>query len=161
MGANKVMDNTAKRSTDDVRSIIDDVQLPAAETICKLGEASRIISELDRPATILPHPCNGPLYADWTFPDYIKKMREELAEIEQAYNDIATAPNGTTTGDNAILVNSLFLECTDMITVVTSAMDAAKCDEHMRQEYQRRVNDSNAKRDGGRRVKQKYGKELK
>ena len=28
MGANKVMDNTAKRSTDDVRSIIDDVQLP-------------------------------------------------------------------------------------------------------------------------------------
>lgn len=34
------MDNTAKRSTDDVRSIIDDVQLPAAETIFKLGEAS-------------------------------------------------------------------------------------------------------------------------
>ena len=40
MVANKVMDNTAKRSTDDVRSIIDDVQLLAAETICKLGEAS-------------------------------------------------------------------------------------------------------------------------
>ena len=153
MVANKVMDNTAKRSTDDVRAIIDDVQLLAAETICKLGEASRIISELDRSATILPHPCNGPLYADWLFPDYIKKMREELAEIEQAYNDIATAPIGTTTGDNAILVNSLFLECTDMITVVTSAMDAAKCDEHMRQEYQRRVNDSNAVRDGGQRIR--------
>ena len=28
MVANKVMDNTAKRSTDDVRAIIDDVQLP-------------------------------------------------------------------------------------------------------------------------------------
>ena len=40
MGANKFMDNTVKRSTDDVRAIIDDVKLPAAETICKLGEAS-------------------------------------------------------------------------------------------------------------------------
>ena len=40
MGMNKFMDKTIKRSTDDVRAIIDDVQLPAAETICKLGEAS-------------------------------------------------------------------------------------------------------------------------
>ena len=40
MWVDKFMDNTAKRSTDDVRAIIDDVQLPAAETICKLGEAS-------------------------------------------------------------------------------------------------------------------------
>ena len=40
-------------------------------------------------------------------------------------------------------------------------LEYVKCDESMRQEYQRRVNDSNAKRDGGRRVNQKYGKELK
>ena len=38
MVANKVMDNTAKRSTDDVRSIIDDVQLPAA---CERQQCSK------------------------------------------------------------------------------------------------------------------------
>ena len=146
-----------------VRLIVREMQADNAETIVKAAEVLNMMKQIenDEATVVLPHPCNGPLYADWLFPDYIKKMREELAEIEQAYNDIATAPIGTTQGDNAILVNSLFLECTDMITVVTSAMDAAKCDEHMRQEYQRRVNDSNAKRDGGRRVKQKYGKELK
>ena len=146
-----------------VRLIVQEVQADNAETIVKAAEVLNMMKQIenDKETVVLPQPCNGPLYADWLFPDYIKKMREELAEIEQAYNDIATAPSGTTQGDNAMLVNSLFLECTDMITVVTSAMDAAKCDEHMRQEYQRRVNDSNAVRDGGRRVKQKYGKELK
>ena len=146
-----------------VRLIVQEVQADNAETIVKAAEVLNMMKQIenDEATVVLPQPCNGPLYADWLFPDYIKKMREELAEIEQAYNDVATAPIGTTQGYNAMLVNSLFLECTDMITVVTSAMDAAKCDEHMRQEYQRRVNDSNAKRDGGRRVKQKYGKELK
>ena len=119
-----------------------------------MDDALIALDEIDEETNvILPQPCNGPLYADWLFPDYIKKMREELAEIEQAYNDVATAPIGTTQWYNAMLVNSLFLECTDMITVVTSAMDAAKCDEHMRQEYQRRVNDSNAVRDGGQRIR--------
>ena len=157
------MTTTKHELIERVRLIVQEVQADNAETIVKAAEVLNMMKQIenDEATVVLPHPCNGPLYADWLFPDYIKKMREELAEIEQAYNDIATAPSGTTQGDNAILVNSLFLECTDMITVVTSAMDAAKCDEHMRQEYQRRVNDSNAKRDGGRRVKQKYGKELK
>ena len=157
------MATTKQELTERIRLIVQEMQADNAETIVKAAGVLNMMKQIenDEATAVLPQPCNGPLYADWTFPDYIKKMREELAEIEQAYNDIATAPIGTTQGYNAMLVNSLFLECTDMITVVTSAMDAAKCDEHMRQEYQRRVNDSNAKRDGGRRVKQKYGKELK
>ena len=38
MVANKVMDNTAKRSTDDVMAIIDDVQLLAA---CERQQCSK------------------------------------------------------------------------------------------------------------------------
>ena len=157
------MTTTKHELIERVRLIVQEVQADNAETIVKAAEVLNMMKQIenDEATVVLPHPCNGPLYADWLFPDYIKKMREELAEIEQAYNDVATAPIGTTQGYNAMLVNSLFLECTDMITVVTSAMDTAECDEHMRQEYQRRVNDSNAKRDGGRRVKQKYGKERK
>ena len=47
----------------------------------------------------------------------------------------------------------LFLECTDLITVVTSAMESAGCGEKRRQAYQGMVNSSNAVRDGGRRVR--------
>ena len=157
------MTTTKHELIERVRLIVREMQADNAVNVARTAAVLNMMKQIenDEATVVLPHPCNGPLYADWLFPDYIKKMREELAEIEQAYNDVATAPIGTTQGDNAILVNSLFLECTDMITVVTSAMDAAKCDEHMRQEYQRRVNDSNAKRDGGRRVNQKYGKERK
>ena len=130
------MATTKHELIEHVRLIVQDWQADNAETIVKAAEVLNMMKQIenDKTAVVLPRPCNGPLYADWTFPDYIKKMREELAEIEQAYNDIATAPSGTTTWYNAMLVNSLFLECTDMITVVTSAMDAAQCDEHMRQE---------------------------
>ena len=95
--------------------------------------------------TILPRPCNGPLYDKWCFADYMRKMREELAEIEDAYRHIDYAEGET--------INHLFLECTDLITVVTSAMEYAGCNEQARQTYQEVVNSSNAIRDGGRRVR--------
>ena len=41
MVANKVMDNTAKRSTDDVGAIIDDVQLPTACEPCQRSKGRR------------------------------------------------------------------------------------------------------------------------
>ena len=72
-------------------------------------------------------------------------MREELAEIESAYKHIDYG-NGAT-------IDHLFLECTDLITVVTSAMEHAGCDENKRQVYQGMVNSSNAVRDRGRRVR--------
>ena len=130
-----------------VRLIVQEVQADNAETIVKAAEVLNMMKQIenDEATAVLPQPCNGPLYDDWCFADYTSKMREEVAEIEDAFRHIDYRDGAT--------IDHLFLECTDLITVVTSAMDAAKCDEHMRQEYQRRVNDSNAVRDGGQRIR--------
>lgn len=101
---------------------------------------------------ILPQPCNGPLY-DGLPPDaFLDKVQEEVDELD---DELAKFTHGHNN------FNEVCLEVTDAITALTTLLDRIGCNEHMRQEYQRRVNDSNAKRDGGRRVKQKYGKELK
>lgn len=101
---------------------------------------------------ILPQPCNGPLYDDCTLDDFFRKVCEEVDELEE---ELMKFTHGH---DNRKYV---CLEATDAITALTTLLDRIGCNEEMRQKYQRRVNDSNAKRDGGRRVKQKYGKELK
>ena len=147
------MDDNKRRLVRHVMELMQDWQAEDAHRIADIGDALNAMHQIAASDPVLPRPCNGPLYDDWCFADYTSKMREEVAEIEDAFRHIDYRDGAT--------IDHLFLECTDLITVVTSAMDAAKCDEHMRQEYQRRVNDSNAKRDGGRRVKQKYGKELK
>lgn len=95
-----------------------------------------------RASVVLPHPCDGELYKDWTAADYFAKIAEEHLEVIDAYKEIEK--NG---GDSQHFLR----ECTDLIIATTGLMNYLGCDEKMRQEYMKEVNESNAKRDGGRR----------
>ena len=95
-----------------------------------------------RASVVLPHPCDGELYKDWTAADYFAKIAEEHLEVIDAYKEIEK--NG---GDSQHFLR----ECTDLIIATTGLMNYLGCDEKMRQEYMKEVNGSNAKRDGGRR----------
>ena len=97
-----------------------------------------------RASVVLPHPCDGELYKDWTASDYFAKMAEEHLEVIEAYKEIEK--NG---GDSRHFLK----ECTDLIIATTSLMDYLGCDEKMRQQYMKEINESNAKRDGGKRFK--------
>ena len=95
-----------------------------------------------RASVVLPHPCDGELYKDWTAADYFAKIAEEHLEVIDAYKEIEK--NG---GDSQHFLR----ECTDLIVATTGLMNYLGCDEKMRQEYMKEINESNAKRDGGRR----------
>ena len=95
-----------------------------------------------RASVVLPHPCDGPLYKDCTAADYFAKMAEEHLEVIEAYKEIEK--NG---GDSRHFLK----ECTDLIIMTTSLMNYLGCDEKMRQQYMKEINESNAKRDGGKR----------
>lgn len=97
-----------------------------------------------RASVVLPHPCDGELYKDWTASDYFAKIAEEHLEVIEAYKEIEK--NG---GDSRHFLK----ECTDLIIMTTSLMNYLGCDEKMRQQYMKEINESNAKRDGGRRFK--------
>lgn len=97
-----------------------------------------------RASVVLPHPCDGELYKDWTAADYFAKIAEEHLEVIDAYKEIEK--NG---GDSQHFLR----ECTDLIIATTGLMNYLGCDEKMRQEYMKEVNESNAKRDGGKRFK--------
>ena len=139
------MDDNKRRLVRHVMELMQDWQAEDAQRIADIGDALNAMHQIAASDPVLPRPCNGPLYDDWEFTTYIHKMREELAEIESAYKHINYG-NGAT-------IDHLFLECTDLITVVTSAMESAGCGEKQRQAYQGMVNSSNAVRDGGRRVR--------
>ena len=103
---------------------------------------------------VLPHPCDGELYKDCGTFDYLCKIAEEYNEVMQAslqYN------NALARGLKSAVIEKrhLMLECTDLIVAVTSYMDKLGCVEKARQQYMKQVNQSNAKRDGGRRFKWK------
>lgn len=95
-----------------------------------------------RASVVLPHPCDGELYKDWTAADYFAKIAEEHLEVIDAYKEIEK--NG---GDSQHFLR----ECTDLIVATTGLMNYLGCDEEMRQKYMKEINESNAKRDGGKR----------
>lgn len=97
-----------------------------------------------RASVVLPHPCDGELYKDWTASDYFAKIAEEHLEVIDAYKEIEK--NG---GDSQHFLR----ECTDLIVATTGLMNYLGCDEKMRQQYMKEINESNAKRDGGKRFK--------
>ena len=138
------MDDNKRRLVRHVMELMQDWQAEDEQRIADIGDALNAMHQIAA-GTILPRPCNGPLYDDWEFTTYIHKMREELAEIESAYKHINYG-NGAT-------IDHMCLEATDGITALTTLLEYVKCDESMRQEYQCRVNHSNAVRDGGRRVR--------
>lgn len=99
-----------------------------------------------RASVVLPHPCDGELYKDWTPSDYFAKIAEEHLEVIDAYKAIK-AGKRPIKGE----LEHFFKECTDLIVATTGLMHYLGCDEAMRQKYMKEINESNTKRDGGKR----------
>lgn len=102
-----------------------------------------------RASVVLPHPCDGELYRSWTSSDYFAKIAEEHLEVIDAYKKIEKSGKCPTKEEQA----HFFKECTDLIVATTGLMNYFGCDEAMRQKYMKEINESNAKRDGGKRFK--------
>ena len=102
-----------------------------------------------RASVVLPHPCDGELYKGWTSSDYFAKIAEEHLEVIDAYKAIEKSGKCPTKEEQA----HFFKECTDLIVATTGLMNYFGCDEAMRQKYMQEINESNAKRDGGKRFK--------
>ena len=100
-----------------------------------------------RASVVLPHPCDGELYKSWTSSDYFAKIAEEHLEVIDAYKEIEKSGKCPTKEEQ----EHFFKECTDLIVATTGLMHYFGCDEKMRQKYMKEINESNAKRDGGRR----------
>lgn len=102
-----------------------------------------------RASVVLPHPCDGELYKSWTSSDYFAKIAEEHLEVIDAYKAIEKSGKCPTKEEQ----EHFFKECTDLIVATTGLMHYFGCDEEMRQKYMKEINESNAKRDGGKRFK--------
>ena len=100
-----------------------------------------------RASVVLPHPCDGELYKGWTSSDYFAKIAEEHLEVIDAYKAIEKSGKCPTKEEQ----EHFFKECTDLIVATTGLMHYFGCDEEMRQKYMKEINESNAKRDGGKR----------
>lgn len=103
-------------------------------------------------AVILPHPCDGPLYEDWTWPQYLDKMREEFEEVVEAVKSVRDC----TKKHLGVAVHRercehLMRECTNLIVATTTFMYRTGYNESDRQRLMFEVNESNAKRDDGQR----------
>lgn len=100
-----------------------------------------------RASVVLPHPCDGELYKDCTAADYFAKIAEEHLEVIDAYKAIEKSGKCPTKEEQ----EHFFKECTDLIIATTGLMNYLGCDEKTRQQYMKEINESNAKRDGGKR----------
>lgn len=115
---------------------------------------------------ILPHPCDGAYYKDWTLSDWILKVCEETGEVVKAkkvYQKTLDAhfhacshlhDANDRLQDVQDARHELCKELTDVITASTSALTFLGADLAERQQLQKEINDSNARRDGGRRFQE-------
>ena len=107
-----------------------------------------VIDELtQKAAKVLPRPCDGELYEDWNEMDYVAELMEEVSEVAKATADVMHSD-----GYNKRIM--LLAELTDVIVIATSYADALGFDEDDRQDMMISINESNATRDGGRRIRQ-------
>ena len=132
-----------------VRLIVREMQADNAVNVARTAAVLNMMKQIenDKETAVLPQPCNGPLYDKATLGDHLGKVFEELYELYEAVAQYTNDPDSVKNYDH------MCLEATDGITALTTLLEYVKCDESMRQEYQRRVNHSNAVRDGGRRVR--------
>lgn len=118
-----------------------------------LDKVLNVIDELTRKSEkVLPQPCDGELYDDWNLMDYVAKLMEEVSEVAKATADVMYSD-----GDNERIM--LLAELTDVIVIATSYADALGFDEDDRQDMMISINESNATRDGGRRIRQEDDEE--
>lgn len=100
-----------------------------------------------RASVVLPHPCDGELYKDCLLVEYIAKVLEEAKEVVDAYIDLIKDPK------NPERIKHLAGECTDVQVAATGVMHKLGYGEEERQRVMKEINESNAKRDGGKRFK--------
>lgn len=118
-----------------------------------LDKVLNVIDELTRKSEkVLPQPCDGELYDDWNEMDYVAKLMEEVSEVAKATADVMHSD-----GYNKRIM--LLAELTDVIVIATSYADALGFDEDDRQDMMISINESNATRDGGRRIRQEDDEE--
>lgn len=98
-----------------------------------------------RASVVLPHPCDGELYKDWLLVEYIAKVLEEAKEVVDAYIDLVKDQK------NPERIKHLADECTDVQVAATGVMHKLGYGEEERQHVMKEINESNAKRDGGKR----------
>ena len=103
------------------------------------------VAEIRKARPILPHPCNGPLYAGWSPANYLCKVVEEIGAVGEAFDAYDRDRGDMEKWEH------LMQECCDGIVAITGLMDCLGCDEGARQFFMRGVNKSNATRDGGKR----------
>lgn len=109
-------------------------------------------------AVILPHPCDGPLYDDWLWPQYLDKIREEFEEVVEAVKSVRDCTKNYPGNYPGVAVHRercehLMRECTDLIVATTTFMYRTGYNESDRQRLMFEVNESNAKRDDGQRFR--------
>ena len=109
--------------------------------------------EAGRGSVVLPHPCNGPVYDDWGVRDYLIKLGEECGEVFKAYKELMRAYKSKDLDEKSEAMENILRECADVQVAATSLMDFLGCGDEGRQEVMREINESNAKRDGGKRFK--------
>lgn len=100
----------------------------------------------DKKESILPRPCNGPLYEDWDAFNYVMKIKEEVGEMAEAFR----LYNLNRDNDSYLHFG---LELVDVITACISTLEKLGFKADDRERMYQEVNDSNAKRDGGKRFK--------
>lgn len=91
-----------------------------------------------------PRPCNGEKYADCDVLDYALKVSEEHGELMEAimtYRRVQTVDT----------LKKVLWESMDTITAIVSLLDKLGFDADDLAVMQMMINESNAKRDGGRR----------
>ena len=147
------MDDNKRRLVRHVMELKQDWQAEDAQRIADIGDALNAMHQIAASDPILPQPCNGPLYDKATLGDHLGKVFEELYELYEAVAQYTNDPDSVKNYDH------MCLEATDGITALTTLLEYVKCDESMRQEYQRRVNHSNAVRDGGQRIRRPLSEE--
>ena len=125
---------------------------------------------------VLPRPCNGSSYDDWSLSDWMLKVCEECGEAVTAKKEyeeeaeryqrvLEVLPSGHWTEEEAAMANiykfnvqaakvKLCHELTDVITAATSVLESLGADFEKRQKLQDDVNNSNARHDGGTRFKE-------
>ena len=130
---------------------------------------------MNKDEIVLPRPVNGPVYDGWTLERWLLKVCEETGEVVTAYKNLKSAcekyhdfVDGLSIDDmtdpkaayaSMLQVNtqntrmSLCRELTDVITAATSTLEYLGVDLDERQRLQQSINESNAKRDGGRRFR--------
>jgi len=113
---------------------------------------------------ILPHPCDGAYYKYWTLSDWLLKVCEETGEAVTAKKlyqkalrayyrarDLQSGDVDARLQEAEDARHELCKELTDVITASTSALAFLGADLDERQQLQREINESNARRDGGTR----------